>query len=443
MIGLIRDYIRAWRAEARSRALVARYQEAAFQNLGDLGRRYVDVDRYLYGWADGSAPADAAERAAGLATARERARRFVVRNAHARNVTTQIVNFTVGAGFGVRFEEERAEQRWRRDAQRLNWYRRRREIVRRLVRDGEVFLRRFGSELRFVEPEDVRTPPGKTDSIEAGLHSGIAFEPGDVEARTGFWACPQAASNGQAEFVPAREGFHWLDPFSDLNALRGWPIIYDAIPVIDQYERWIKGRAILNELRSAIVAIRSHRGATPAQLSAFADAVKAGTITRASGKAQKWADKWLPGTVIDATGDIEYEFPAAKIDAGSVAEDGRAMRLLICAFFSLPEYWVTADAANANFASSLVAENPGIIAMRSWQDAFAGDLRRFLAWWYGDDELQAEVVFPNLVVRDPLKLSQARALQHDHGVLSAQTWQQLEGLDPDVERERIGQESQG
>jgi len=435
MLGIVRAWYGAKRAELQMRREAASLQESLFNNYNDIANRYVDVDRLMYGFSDGLSSTLAPNaRLAGLQRARDESREFVRVNAHARNVCTQIVNFTVGAGFAVHFEDAAQAIRWHKDSRALRWPKRRREIVRRLVREGEAYLRRFGNgdgtTVRFVQPEHLYTPTGQIDNIKGGLWQGVAFDPEDVETVLGYWI--------NEEYVDAGDVFVFRDPFSDTTAIRGWPMIYDAIPLIEQYQIWVQTRGRLNQLRSAIVAMRKHTNTTPAQLSSFADAVKTGTLTRKSGVAQKYTDKWLPGTVIDATGDIEYEFPAAKIDAGSAADDGRAMRLLIAAFFSMPEYWVTADASNANFSSTLIAENPGIIAMRSWQEFFGDDVQQFVDWWYGSPQA-TKVKFPNLVMRDELKQTQAQAIRHDHGVISRETWQEQEGIDPEIERERMAQ----
>ena len=429
MIGMLRDWYGARRAEMQLRGREARLQESLTQSYADYANRYVDVDRFVYGLGDQDT-SPVGRRIVSLTRARNEARQFVIRDPHARNALNQIVNFTTGQGFAIKFADEQDVKRWEEDAARMRWPKRRREIMRRIVRDGEAFLRRFKDDIRFVEPHLVRTPPGESEGVSKGIIDGVAFEPDDVEDVKGYWV--------EGDEVPAEEMFHFRDPFRDLNEPRGWPLIYDSKPVIEQYTQWVQTRVILNQLRSAIIAIRKHKGMTPGQVQSFADRVKGGTLTRKSGQSQRWADKWLPGTVIDSTDDVELDFPGAKIKASDAAGDGRSMRLLIAVFFQFPEYWATADASNANFSSTLVAENPGIIAMRSWQSAFGDDIREFFNWWYGK-VLEVKTVFPNLVTRDPLKDTQARAIRQEHEALSIETWIELDGLDPKAERERMAQ----
>lgn len=432
VLGLMLDWYRARRAEVRLRGQAAELQESLYGSYGTLANRYVDTDALRYGIGQGYD--QQGRRQVSLDKARRESREFVQTNAHARNIMSQIVNFTVGSGFAIKFVEEADRAQWTGDSRQLKWPKRRREIVRRLVRDGEAYLRRFGNgddgDLRFVEPNRIKSPAGRVDSDEEGLRQGVIFDKDDVELITGYWI--------DGEEVPADRVFRFLDPFSDLCEVRGWPLVYDAIPIIDQYERWVKTRAVLNELRSAIFMMRKHLGHSPAQVQTFVDSVKAGTIARPSGKTQAWADHPLAGTVIDHTEDIEYTFPGAKIQAGDAADDGRMMRLLIACFFSLPEYLVTADAQNANYASTLVAETPGIMAMRSWQGSFGDDVDQFIDWWYGRP-VETKLVFPNLVSRDPLKDAQARAIRADNGALSIETWMELDGLDPVTEREKMAQ----
>ena len=76
-----------------------------------------------------------------------------------------------------------------------DWTRRQREIMRRRDRDGEVFCRLFPSrrgvpvksvmQLRFVEPEQVVTPPRYFN--EPSMSFGIQTEPHDTETVLGYW----------------------------------------------------------------------------------------------------------------------------------------------------------------------------------------------------------------------------------------------------------------
>lgn len=439
MIGILADWWKTKRARQRAALREAEVSEHMFSAYDDLANLYFDRDMLAAGQRR-TGP-EAARKRVSLDLARAESRDFARNNAHARNIVFQTVNFTVGAGFGISFEDDAVAKQWHEDARALNWWRRRREIVRRIPRDGETILRRFGTrkdrqngvDLRFVEPGRIKTPTGKdeTDGVIDGVKVAVRDSKLDVEAVEGYYI--------DDELVDAAEVFTFRDPFCDANDVRGWPLLYDAIPIIDRYERWVNVRAILNEARASITLFRKHKRATPAQLQTFADGVKAGSFTRLDQQSQRYAQKPMPGTVFDHTDDIEYEFKSPNVDARDVRWDGRAMRLLIAAFFSMPEYWVTADASNANLASTLVAENPGIQAMLSWQDFMAAQFTEFLNWWFGEP-VEVRFVFPNLVLRQPYQEVQALAIEHDHGIISRQTWQERRRYDPVAEQERIAVE---
>lgn len=436
MIGMVADWYRLKRARLKASLTEARTTEHMFSAYDDMANLYFDHDLYVDGQRHTGSETEG--RRVGRDKARTESREFARSNAHARNIVFQIVNFTVGAGFGISFEDDAKAMQWREDAAALDWWRRRREIMRRIPRDGEAILRRFdqkgnGATVRFVEPSRIKNPPGKDkgdgviDGVQVAMHDGEL----DVEDIKGYYI--------DDKFVDAGEVFAFSDPFSDINDVRGWPLLYDAIPIIDRYERWVNVRAVLNEARASIIMFRKHKRATPAQLQTFADNVKAGTFERQDQVSQRYALKPLPGTVFDHTDDIEYEFKSPQVDARDAAEDGRCMRLLIAAFFSMPEYWVTADASNANLASTLVAENPGIQAMISWQDFMGSQFAQFINWWFGEP-LETRFVFPNLVLRQPHQEVQALAIEHDHGIISRETWQERRRYDPAAERTRMAAE---
>jgi len=439
MIGILADWWKTKRARQRAALAEAEVAEHMFGAYDDLANLYFDRDMLAAGQRR-TGP-EAARKRVGLGKAREESRDFARNNAHARNIVVQTVNFTVGGGFGISFEDEAIAKQWKEDAAALKWWQRRREIMRRIPRDGESILRRFGSrkdrqngvDLRFVEPGRIKTPDGKDKSngVIDGVKVAVSDGKLDTETVEGYYI--------DGEFVDAAEVFAFRDPFCDSNEVRGWPLLYDAIPIIDRYERWVNVRAILNEARASITLFRKHKRTTPAQLQKFADDVKAGTFTRPDQQSQRYALKPMPGTTFDHTDDVEYEYKSPNVDARDVRWDGRAMRLLIAAFFSMPEYWVTADASNANLASTRVAENPGIQAMISWQDFMGAQFGEFLNWWFGKP-VEARFVFPNLVLRQAKDEVQALSVEHDHGIISRQTWQERRRYDPAAERERIAAE---
>lgn len=430
MLSGILDWIGSWSARARLRRTEARVAEAWL----DFGERFIDTDLLRFGLSSDTSVADFNPNAS-LASMRKVSRRLVRTNAHARNLMTQLVNFSVGPGFAVKFRDPALAERWKSDSRTIRWHRRAQEIVRRVIRDGEAFVRRFGPQLRFVEPEDVRSPDGQRNGWTI-VRDGVETRADDAETVLAYWI---AVGDGQPERVDAREVWHFRDPISDLAEPRGRPMLYDAARDIENYAVFLTYRQRLNIARAALAVVRKHAGKTPAQVRAFADKIKSGTLTRGDQRSMRWQFQ-LPGVGVDITDDVDLEFPSHNLGASEAAADGRAMRLLIACWFGLPEYLVTCDAENANFSSTLVAENPGIKALASFQRFIANQFVEFFSWYYGDPAIEVDFSFPTMVLRKPREEQQANEILFTNGIMSRRTWQERAGIDPDVEQQRLAQD---
>ena len=105
-------------------------------------------------------------------------------------------------------------------ARENRWQKRQEEIVRRKDRDGECFLRFFdardgGVRVRFVEPEQVTTPPQAVDDRAASF--GILTDPADVETVRGYFV--------DGKLVRADEIQHRKENV-DANVKRGLPLFF-------------------------------------------------------------------------------------------------------------------------------------------------------------------------------------------------------------------------
>ena len=117
----------------------------------------------------------------------------------------------------------------------------------------------------------------------------------------------------------------------------------------------------------------------------------------------------------------------------------------------MPEFMLTSDASNANFASTMVAEAPALrMFARLQADLVSDDLKvmwRVIENAVAAGRLPAEVpeaveiqaAPPTLEVRDALKEAQAFRVEYQSGILSPQTWSQRRGLDYDQEQANLRQ----
>lgn len=152
------------------------------------------------------------------------------------------------------------------------------------------------------------------------------------------------------------------------------------------------------------------------------------------------AEALTPGRVITHNQNVEYDFKSPNVGAGEADIDGRRMLLNGATYFQLAEYVYSADASNANFASTQVAQSPFVMAMKTMQCIFYEDFARLIAW-VNPDWNDVMFVGPELVYRDPDKRTESNEKLWQSRIMSTQTWQEKEGLDPKVEAERLAPEA--
>ncbi len=226
--------------------------------VGDDGEWWHDV-----AVGDSSSAPLAAER---LTDVRQQCRRLLVANEYAINGIENRISYIVGSGHtyqAVVRKHADAPDRLADDVQRVldeflsasDWHGRQQEIVRRMDRDGEAFLRLFAvgdgtTRIRFVEPEQVATPDRLRDSPAAS--HGIATDPRDVETVLGYYV--------DGAFVPAAEIQHRRSNV-DRNVKRGLPLYMPVRKNLHRAEKLLRNMSVVAEIQSAIAlsAQASHK----------------------------------------------------------------------------------------------------------------------------------------------------------------------------------------
>ena len=152
-----------------------------------------------------------------------------------------------------------------------------------------------------------------------------------------------------------------------------------------------------------------------------------------------------PGTIIDAWHGVDYQFPVAAIDASRYVTVLQAELRAIASRLVMPEFMLSSDASNANYASTMVAEGPAVrMFERLQQEMVIDDLcvfRRVIDNAVAAGCLPAEAqtminvqaIPPLLAVRDRLDEARADEILLNSGVMSKQTMAMRYGLDPKLE----------
>ena len=136
----------------------------------------------------------------GLAEIRQQCRQLAASNEYAINGLENRISYIVGPGHIYRASVRKSAEASNElvmDVQTIldrfllenRWCTRQHEIVRRMDRDGEAFLRFFvdaegTTRLRFIEPGQIRTPPELARSEVSTF--GIQTEEHDVESVLGY-----------------------------------------------------------------------------------------------------------------------------------------------------------------------------------------------------------------------------------------------------------------
>jgi capsid protein len=389
-----------------------------------------------------------------LSELRAQSRRLAATNEFAINGLENRISYIVGPGHSYRatickgmdascdvaLQVQKAIERF---VEENRWQLRQQEIVRRMDRDGEAFLRFFAdrdgmTRVRFIEPEQVTTPAALAGDPAASF--GIQTDADDVESVVAYYV--------DGEPVEAVDVQHRRANV-DFNVKRGLPLYTPVRKNLRRAERLLRNMSIVAEIQSAIALIRKHRGASRSGIEQFVATDADATSTNSATGRTRHYSQYGPGTILDAPAGMEYDFPARGLDASSFVAVLQAELRAIAARLVMPEFMFTSDASNANFASTMVAEGPAIRMFERLQASLI-EQDRAVMWRVIDNAIatgtlppsvpevvEIQIIPPSLHVRDQLKQAQVDRISFIHGVLSRQTWSQHLGLDYDQEQKNL------
>ncbi|MEN0109739.1 MAG: phage portal protein [Planctomycetota bacterium] len=282
--------------------------------LGDGGELWSAIGP---GGARGSASVSLPQ----LGELRDECRRLAIANEYAINGHENRISYIVGSGHRYRATVRKGVdadgslaarvQETLEDFQSLNgWHDRQQEIVRRIDRDGEVFLRWFASpdgktRVRFIEPEQVETPA--EHRADQNASHGILTDPRDVESVRGYYV--------DGRLIDADEVQHRRANV-DRSVKRGLPLYTPVRANLRRAERLLRNMSVVAEIQSAIALIRKHRSATRGGVEQFVADNATSSRVDTRGRVKR-VTEYGPGTILDAPAGLEYDFPATGIDAGS------------------------------------------------------------------------------------------------------------------------------
>ena len=293
-----------------------------------------------------------------------------------------------------------------------------RELHHRSREDGEAFgYLELGTNGRptlcMVEPDQIREP-GNTRQLEDWLS--------DFEGVTSWSFGVRSPANRPAEalgyhlsrddggldwdYIPSRRMCHIKRNVSR-NAKRG---VSDTFLVVEEIGREAKLRRNMAEgaaLQAAIAWIlEAPPGTSQASIQTLgaSDAVaQYGRQVVGGGQKTQNVQRYKPGTILKPSPGLVYKpGPMGAERNSGFLEVSQYVLRIVGTRWAMPEYMVSGDASNANYASTLVAESPFVKAREADQSFYAREFTALL--WK--------------VLR----------FEHDRGLLTARPWPEIEAL---------------
>ena len=323
------------------------------------------------------------------------------------------------------------------------WKNRQREIKLRDDRDGESFIRKFRPNdglmrFRFIEPRSIQ-PPATAQEHQS---FGVETVENDVETPVAYHVdgSPVSASEIQHR--------KWN---VDSSIKRGYPLMFPVRKNLTRASKLLRNMSISTEIQTAIALIRKHENKTKAAVRTFVN-----SRSEQDSSSQDSVMRYPAGSIIDVPTGQEYEIPP-QLDPSKTISALQAELRAISARLVMPEFMLTSDASNANFASTMVAEGPAVKNFESEQETqieydlelleealqFAADSGLITQEEINATDISIEP--PRVQVRDKLEEAQARQIDMGLGILSPQTATgqinqdyEQEQMNLDVHAERTG-----
>jgi hypothetical protein len=370
-------------------------------------------------------------------------------NEFAKNAHRNRINYIIGEShaYTVIGKDESAKQSTLYRVQQVldailktnGWFRRQREIKLRDDRDGETIIRKFPSDdgimrFRFVEPRQVQ-PPSVAESHQS---FGVETMPNDCETPVAYWI--------DGKQVPADQVQHrkWN---VDSSIKRGFPLLFPVRHNLTRAVKLLRNMSIATEIQTAIALIRKHEQANKEAVRSFLTAKAASTETTANGQTRNVLN-YGAGSILDVPMGQSYEIPPQLDPTKTVAALQAELRA-IASLLVMPEFMLSSDASNSNFASTMVAEGPAVKNFEAEQKAqieydleLLNDALQHAAncGLITQDDLNSitiKVDPPSVQTRDTLQEAQVRQIDMGLGILSPQTATGMIGQKYDQEQTNI------
>lgn len=430
----MRKELREWRQQGKFEAVVTRGLQREILEVTNLAQADYDEDEWtlmgtgntLVGGEEYKEPLEQHYR-----KLRAAAFKAYYTNPHAKSIVRNLVNFVLGKGAQLSIQSEasdneiqKARDEWEFFERKVRWRRKQKEIATRAFRDGETFIRykvadkKGPTRMYFIEPDWV-------NSNDPKITHGIETDPKDVGVIKSYRIIkPENLGKNEEDTVPSELMQH-IKLNVDENVKRGRTELEPVLSDLSEAQTFRRYRTILNKARTAVVMVRKMAGAG-SQIQAQIDAQKPTKNTSTRGNKRQKAPK--AGTVYTIDSESDIEFVSPNLGASDAAKDGRMILLAIAAGVILPEFVLTGDASNSNFASTKQAIITLIKNVEELQAFFAEEFEEIFERVIIDGKKQGRIPqglevkgkfeFPTFDIREFLTDVQGYNLLRQMGVVS-------------------------
>jgi hypothetical protein len=334
--------------------------------------------------------------------------------------------------------------------------------------DGFPWLQPRGQRmprLTLLAPEWICEPSDKgivDDWVGMDWHFGVVSQPNRSWEVEGYFASINGSA-GDYEPIDCKSLPH-IKRNAPTWAKRGVSTYYPAMKLLEKASKLLGNTLDGGSIQAAIAFIEEHApGVTQTQAQSLQSGNATTTSTRSTatgGSATTYQRRFLPGTVLSTSNGKKYHAGPMGTPAGPLfVEIVQAGLRLAGARLGMPEYMISGDASNANYASTLVAGSPFVKSIEHLQSIYVSAFKR-LTWralqfaamthqlakfgiYHCDDLKQAvklTVTPTQVVMGDPKAQEDIRAIRLDKGILSKRTYAAQVDLDYDAEQANIEQE---
>jgi hypothetical protein len=403
---------------------------------------------------------------------RSLARWLAARNQFAAGALRCLTNFVIKKGFqyearpAAGFEGDPEVVRLARDCQRVidrhddvnRAAERERSVYLRSVRDGEAFVRHFAQPdgttlIRAVEPEQVREQAPAGHDADGAF--GVVTAPGDIEDVRAYVVTYDGSNY---ELVDASEVSH-IKRNVDETVKRGLSDFYAAGETLDAVSRLVRNMTASGSVQSAIAWIEQFENSTASQVGSYLAGVRdlnRPQLTHPVTGREVQYQRYEPGTIVRVGAGKQYVPPPLASNTSNHVAIVQAALRSAAAVWNMPEYMISADASNNNFASVLVAGAPFVNFVECEQARYS---LYFLRWrWVAlrnacaagllgpvSFELLQRLIDVSVTTPQVAVAKEAEQASIDHqdiaaGVMSLQTRRARRGLDDEQERKNLQDE---